>query len=62
MEWFSEGAHVISIAIGELDPACVKKAYVVSAQRGQLINDVPPRQPFAAMLGKGEISEEYIPG
>jgi ornithine cyclodeaminase/alanine dehydrogenase-like protein (mu-crystallin family) len=59
-EWLSEGAHVISIATGELDPACVKRAYVVSAHRGQLLSDVPPREPFASMVAGGEILKEEL--
>jgi alanine dehydrogenase len=59
-DWLSPGTHVVNIASGELDACSVKKATVVSAHRGQLIRDVPPREPFAGMLSRGEVTEEEI--
>ena len=59
-EWLAPGALTISITSGQLSADLVARSRVIATWKGELLEGVPPREPYTTMMATGTWSEEKL--
>jgi len=59
-EWIVPGALIISITSGQLSADLVARSRVIATWKGELLEGIPPREPYTTMMAAGTWSEKEL--